>query len=490
MDSGPVEEVVPPTRFELCLEVLPSRIDPTSWGRVWDEALSLLQEHPLGLLRLRLTEVLGMELPVLTRQLEDRDAQGRFFRVVGDAQSMILGEAFTVHRKPPCAGQGEAMDIIFGEPDAARGWAIFGDDTDDAPYSLPLLAVATLFENAFEGAALAFGDLDPTQAARARRLAERSAGRALRPLVTMDAQALSARLRQRFCGPALIDALLKRHLGPPEEGVCAGLRAAPEAAEAWLKRALLQPGRLRAYQIAQGWLMATDDLQGFLRAAGLDEDGPQLPPEFLALTLAHLHLLVEPSVLRSARSAIRRSAQLPLASALSGLLNVSEPPRRSPDALCRCFESVFPGQGQALLALMQRQSVELQAVLEDAARMLSAQPPDVPQMRLAELSRAAEAFWTRPRNKRFAAYLAHLARSGDADGLRGAIVSASAGGLVLSETAWAWLGQERVSRRLLAAARLALWVDPDAWRARDVAWALDRPERVEAVDQVGQLPMQ
>ncbi len=478
--------VLPPS-YQLHLEILPSKIDPRLWAQTWDEALAFLESERL--LRLEMRAVLGTTIPVLTRALSSKDESGRFLRVVADEETLTLGEAFTIYRKPPSTLMRSEGDIVWAEPGTARGWAVFGEDTEDAPYHGPLLAAATLFENAFPGAALVYGDLDPEAAELARRRAERGVGRALRPLVSMDARALESRLRGRYQGSALIEGVISRYLGRGEEGVATGLSAAPEAGRGWIKRVLRHPGRLKTYEIVSGWLLSGGALEELLYAASLDPDGPALPPEFLVLALAHAQVLIPPGLPERAQALLDRAPDRALASGLAPLLQRRAAPHLSLSSIERSLHRLFPGRGASLLRALVDHSAKLQEVLEDAVLLLQRSVDDRTQGTMEDdvstrtLVHRAQAYWARPRGQRLSRRVEALGASQDREGLLRIMVSASARGLVLSERAWSWMVSSHDpsprTRRLVTAAKLALWVHPDTRLAREVARVLEAPENLD-----------
>lgn len=205
------------------LRVFPEAIDAAAWESVYDETRRLLAGWPDPPLGIRVRTVGGERVAAFTRHCETDEG----WRVVGDARSLRLGEAFDFPRHLPNAPWLDDPDVPAASltyPDVLLALAdsegpvrkptteLLGKKTLGEPYHLLMLAVATLVENRFPRVAVASGDLDAIDATRACSELERILGEKLAPPVVLSAERARARLAPHL-PEAVVDEFLAQYRG-------------------------------------------------------------------------------------------------------------------------------------------------------------------------------------------------------------------------------------------------------------------------------------
>ena len=278
----------------LTLSVLPAKIGPADWARCYDDSLTLLQSHPLTLMRLSRASVGRTTRWVYTRQLEeveDNRPSQRAWHVVGDIESLHRAESFRLYRQLPARGLEEEAPIDIAAALAREHlcasapyiWTPFSAKTQGEPYHFPLLAVGMLVEHRFPGAAMISGDMDRAQCESVLPWAQEVLGHALSLPVVVSPERLYRRLGEHFHGPQLMESLLLLNRQSRREALIVVREAGElETLDAWFEQTLKtyqSPGQLGAIQLMVEWLNTTRDLPRLLHVACLDAQGPRFDPK-------------------------------------------------------------------------------------------------------------------------------------------------------------------------------------------------------------------
>jgi hypothetical protein len=141
----------------------PAQIEPEAWLRVYRESWHVLKAYPNEALNAAWRELNGENIPMYVRDLTHTSSLGSGWRVCGDARSKLTSETFVF---PERYGSAQAdmqprSDLLIEA--AYKGYidgpSLFSQKTQGHPYHELVLAVATLVENRFPGAALAHSEL-------------------------------------------------------------------------------------------------------------------------------------------------------------------------------------------------------------------------------------------------------------------------------------------------------------------------------------------
>ncbi|MDA8334135.1 MAG: hypothetical protein M0Z41_03925 [Peptococcaceae bacterium] len=279
----------------LGLEILPLEIAPGEWNDCYDQALELARAFPLPLQRFTAEEKSGCYRFILTRNLESRDKNGRFFAVTGDARTRERSEQFMVYRdidyyrnridnSPPEEEECHYLsDILFRDP-----VTVFHEKTQTHPYHDLIWCLVTLAENLFPGRACADGDLDAREWAHCRRWLAGMTGKPMRKPLRLDVERLWQVLSQGYSGLELVQKT-EENLRAKSAAVYRLLAAKdPLLLDSWAKKCLKENSpntlgaRFECFHIIEG----TGDLYGLVRMACLDPDGPRWDLERV-LSIAH-----------------------------------------------------------------------------------------------------------------------------------------------------------------------------------------------------------
>jgi len=265
----------------LGLEILPWEIEAGEWAAFYDRALQMARAFPLPLQRFTAEEKAGYHRFVLTRNLENQDANGRFFAITGDARTRKRAEQFKVYRdlgpyraraRKESGHQG-LSDILFCD-DAVT---VFDEKTQTHPYHDFIWCLVALAEDLFPGRACADGNLDAREWAHCRQWLAKRTGKPVRKPIRLDAERLFDVLSQGYGGLELVEKADKEYRG--KGAAIYRLLAARDAPllEAWMKKRLKEngPETLGAVFECFHVLEGTGDLYGLVRTACLDHDGPR-----------------------------------------------------------------------------------------------------------------------------------------------------------------------------------------------------------------------
>lgn len=180
------------------LSTHPDRIHPDAWRRVYQESLQVLKAYPDVALNAVWRELYGEKVPMYARDLADVSSLGPGWRVCGDARSRLRAESFEFPENYGRAQSEGASDADLLIEAAHEGYVIgariFAEKAEGRPYHVLVLAVATLVENRFPGAALAHGDITIQEGQEACDLLFRALGERMLPPVVLDPARMRARL--------------------------------------------------------------------------------------------------------------------------------------------------------------------------------------------------------------------------------------------------------------------------------------------------------
>ena len=176
----------------------PNQIHPDAWRDVYRESWRVLKAYPNEALNAVWREIKGEKVPVYARDLDDVSSLGPGWRVCGDALSKLTAESFAFPenfgRAQPGAPVGTDLLVRAAREGYFTGAGLFSEKTQGQPYHLLVLAVATLVENRFPGAALAHGEISVREGEEACDLLERALGERMLPPIVLD----PARMRERL----------------------------------------------------------------------------------------------------------------------------------------------------------------------------------------------------------------------------------------------------------------------------------------------------
>ncbi len=182
-------------------------ISHADWFRVYEETLEVARGWPVPLLGIGFRNVAGEQVVAYKRAYEvakgDEEHQrmggcsGRFWRIVGDGQSRLTFEGVDFPSEYGVANVTSCKRDVLLEAVSDGGCSrLFGDKTQGRPYHQFIVAIATLVENRFEGAAFVKGDLDAKGSVSACKCLEDILGEPFQPPVVLDKKRLYARLRR------------------------------------------------------------------------------------------------------------------------------------------------------------------------------------------------------------------------------------------------------------------------------------------------------
>lgn len=188
------------------LEILPGLVEVERWGALYDETLALLQADERPLMSVRVVN--GRREYTQTLEHSRRWPTKRRWVVVGDFDSLLVGEAATLYRhlqrRPSGAPACSASDILAP---LARPRTVLSANTFGHPYSRALLAATATIEASLPGIALVRGGFDRDDARQACLWAERRLSRPIAlPLVTRP-YALATRLERLERGAPFLERL-------------------------------------------------------------------------------------------------------------------------------------------------------------------------------------------------------------------------------------------------------------------------------------------
>ncbi len=518
----------------ITLEIDPRQIDRARWAAAYDEIYEILQAAPRDLARLDTRVVFGERVPVYVRALEGvfgRSGERRL-GLSGDLHSRRVGALFELcrdldhylHRSHGLdADRGApAADLLARAPDQpGAGFPVFYGDTQGAPYRHSVLAVATLIEQRFPGAAVVGGDIDRAQATAALELlAAPRARRTQHPPprwppelpVRTDPHALWARLTELVASGQLaqpVSAAFERlYCGHPWDQLAPILsqpadRPPRERLGAALARC--RDAHIPLAALCARWLDGGGSLLELLALACRAPDGPRLPAALVMAALADAdvtgagaradalggalgnddpnndndsddndsndndsddHENMSPALMKLLRTArARRQAQQVTRT------GVSE------DTLHAAVKSVFGGAADALMSGWRSRRVAHTHQTETWQRLLRAVAAhSVPSARdavapLVEITSPDELSAVQSQLVELVAYAAgpagdrppNLWRAlGSAPTARSLLARRMGWHTPLSEDAWAWIGAETRPRVLVFLVALALMEDPSA----------------------------
>lgn len=200
------------------LSVARERIRPQAWRQVFAESERVLEAYRRGGLSLHRREIAGEEVIAYTRNLRWEDQRGLFWRISADAESKLSGETFEFPRDYGKAADGDGLvapgeDLLVtsARSKEIEGARVFGAKTQGRAYHEVVVAVVTLVENRFPGAALAWGDMTASDGERACALLEEALGERFEPPVVLDRR----RLRSRLAHDGLEDAVERLLISEP-----------------------------------------------------------------------------------------------------------------------------------------------------------------------------------------------------------------------------------------------------------------------------------
>ena len=363
----------------------PAGIDSAAWERCFEETLSLLRAHPSPLMGYDTADILGVELPVYTREIE-RDRGGPEWRwsVCGDLETLRRAESFELRRDLGAYPRPDRLppseDILWSAHDTEYlegPVRAFGEKTQGEPYHFAMLGAAMVVESWFPRHAMVDGDIDRAQALRAQRWVQETLGRPVPLPVRVDEPALLRRLAPRFSGYAQVEAFGRLYLG---ESPCKGTVAAvlntvpPDDAERWFV------GQFREYEagtlgsLAQmlAWLDAGGDLARLCELACFDERGPRYAPVRFATTLADTWIGLPREATAFLDSFRKPSGEAPTAASLIGSATMDVGAigrhldvRLEPSAIEASLRRVFGGQAPEVVAAFGKRTAANEAGLEE-----------------------------------------------------------------------------------------------------------------------------
>lgn len=195
------------------LEIVPEWVEVKRWEALYDETLSLLKSDSRPLMSVRVLN--GRREYTRTLEHSQRWPMKRRWVVVGDFDSLQVGEAATLYRHPPRhrthTPSNAGSDILALN---ARPRSVLSADTFEHPYRRAVLAAAAMIEARLPGAALVRGGFDRDDARRACQWAEQQLSEPIAlPLVTRP-DALATRLARLEHGARLLERLTWLYQGP------------------------------------------------------------------------------------------------------------------------------------------------------------------------------------------------------------------------------------------------------------------------------------
>jgi hypothetical protein len=455
------------------LDVQWDAIDPSVWTVAYDEALTLLRAHPSQILGYAWRPVLGREIPMYTKDVEQTEKNGRCICVVGDRRSMRFAESFRLSRSHPSQSKvhrsSTSRDLALDEPEQRSGARVFGAKTQGEPYHDAIVAVGILIEAHFPGAALLWGDINEAGARASKQWAEVVLGRALPMPVLYDAPTLVQRLSKQWQGEALLRAFVRRFRGEMSRGLAHAFSTIEAGAvEAYLRSSIAstsnQDDDFEEPVVAQvqGFLLATGNVARLLATVR-----DVIAAEKIAEVIAHAGVLL-PAELRT-RAARQRDVPLmlrPDVSSLGSLVGAMyldrdwSGPAVDDVALENALSCVYPGRGVELLQLIRQETQKMAEMVASSCdtieRGLSFQAKldpfqDVGELAALENTNALEPY-TRRRLAAFAYALRAAAREShdqtraelllDPAKMRFLCVEMARKGPSLTEFAWDWILKE------------------------------------------------
>lgn len=293
------------------LSINPRDISASDWESTFAETLSLLSAWQPALLALNHRELYGVKLPVYTRSLLRNEGTAKeCWRVVGDRQSMRMGETHELARHLKRYGEGVETpggDLVAWAASPEREYTdgpatVLSNKTQGYPYHLALLAAAMLVEERFPLAAMVSGNITRAQAEVAQRLAAPLLGRELPLPVRVDAPQLAERLSRVYTGGELPAAFQRVFVGAPYDSIEATLRQFPgeAASKAWLRDlAAFRADQHGATRLLVAWLNSGRSIADAARWACNHPEGPGYSQEDFARLIGSAWTLLSPTAQRA-----------------------------------------------------------------------------------------------------------------------------------------------------------------------------------------------
>lgn len=205
------------------LSILPQRIDPLAWQKVYEESLKLLLHYPFASLKTINKE--GFELAVYSSQVEHcpDDFSKRHWSVCGDLKTKKASESFclyydlrhylnsTKNIKDSTASEDIVTTLLHDQAGGTRD--VFYSKTQGNPYHNYVLALAMLFETRLAPYVLAEGIITLGQAQKAKKWADRILSEPLEIPVLLSPEKLQLRLEKTLHGLELIKAMNRVWIG-------------------------------------------------------------------------------------------------------------------------------------------------------------------------------------------------------------------------------------------------------------------------------------
>lgn len=288
------------------LSILPEKIDPPAWQKVYAESLKLLLQYPFASLKTIKKE--EFELIVYSSQAEHYadDPSKRHWSVCGDLKTKRMGESFRLYYDPGYylgpthhSEDGPAPeDIVMTLLDHRAGGArnVFFSKTGGKPYHNYVLALAMLFETRLAPYVLTSGLITLGQAQKAKEWADHILAEPLEIPVLLSLEKLQRRLEKTWHGLELIKAMSQIWIGDRQVffDYCL-VTFGRDLLEKWFT------GELKKFEDANAmgtikkmvlWLNGIGDLEKLAVLSCKREDGPLFPPQDFCKAIAATWLTI------------------------------------------------------------------------------------------------------------------------------------------------------------------------------------------------------
>ncbi|GEM_PF-1753918 len=207
------------------LFILPEKIDPLQWQKVYEESLVLLRSYPF--VSQRKVQKSKFTIPVLSSEVEhdSQDPAQRNWSVCGDLKSKKTAGTFQVYadlnryipsgnKQEQEESEDEITDLVL-KLEEYRNYSankVFSSRTKGLPYHNYVLALAMLFESRLAPYALVDGNITLEQARQAKDWADSILAEPVQIPLLLDFDRLQQRLETSFQGVELVEAMYYRWL--------------------------------------------------------------------------------------------------------------------------------------------------------------------------------------------------------------------------------------------------------------------------------------
>ncbi len=292
--------------INILLNIIPEKINPKEWSKVYEESIELLKKYPDEILGVKTIKTEFGERRLYSRDIENDidNPEKRNWRIEGDNKNKKFAETFRLYYninnylKVKTKNINQVKDILLEKtPSKDNYTVVFSEKTQGCPYHSIILAIASLIETRFSPYALVSGNIDLIQSKEAINFANGVLKENVEMPVSVQPDKLFNRLSNFFTGKELIGMMTYHYRGKEEhlfQYIVNNFEL--NVVSEWFVEGLSNfksPNQLGAGQLFILWLNHTQNLKRLCEMACLYENGPKFNPIEFMYTLINLWITVD-----------------------------------------------------------------------------------------------------------------------------------------------------------------------------------------------------